>query len=287
MPVCSVAKTHPGLCRDSNEDSVVARPNLGFWVVCDGMGGHAAGDVASRVASEAIEGFLEDTNRVDARLYTWPFGLDAALGVDGTRLDTAFRLANRAIDIRIKDDPALTSMATTAVALLLERSPGSSGWSPGSSDPGSKDPGLHVSGDPGLHVPALIAHVGDSRAYLWRAGVLTRLTRDHSWVEEQIALGELSETEARTHPWRHMVTRAIAGNDDPRPDISRLVLLDADRVVLCSDGLPTVVSDTLIAETIGRADRGQVDQVAAALIDAANAAGGPDNITVAVVEIAC
>jgi serine/threonine protein phosphatase PrpC len=278
VDITSFALTHPGLRREANEDSLSTRPDLGFWAVCDGMGGHAAGEVASRLAVETIEAFVETTAGVTDTNFTWPFGFDRSIGVDGTRLVTAFRLANRAIDVRVADDPASHGMATTAVALLLakhaRRSPGSS-------------PRL-CSGEAGpeagvLH--ALVAHVGDSRAYLWREGVLTRQTQDHSWVEEQRALGTLTEADARTHPWRNLVTRAISGGPDPRVDVTPLALEPGDRVLLCSDGLTAPVADDVIASVLAKGARGDLESICQTLVDAANAAGGPDNITVVLVEM--
>ncbi len=276
MSITSGALTHPGLRRDANEDRVCARPTLGFWVVCDGMGGHAAGEVASRVAADAIEAFVESTDGIDDRHYTWPFGFMPELGVDGTRLVSAFRLANRAIDVRTTDEPALHGMATTAVALLLDRHAMAAHAKAGS---GRRDAAPSA-------LAGLVAHVGDSRAYLWREGELTRITRDHSWVEEQIALGTMTEDDARTHPWRNLVTRALSGGPDPHVDVTPVSLEPGDRVLLCSDGLTTPVSDAVIRDVLGRAARGDAENVCQTLIDAANAGGGPDNITVVVVEIA-
>jgi len=283
MLVTSFALTHPGLQRESNEDSVSARPNLGFWAICDGMGGHAAGEVASRVAAETIEAFVETTDGVDGRNFTWPFGFDPSIGIDGTRLVTAFRLANRAIDVRVTDDPALSGMATTAVALLLDRDSGFEAWDSREPRHTSRSPGLSSQEPRVLH--ALVAHVGDSRAYVWRDGVLTRQTRDHSWVEEQVALGTLTEDDARNHPWRNLVTRAISGGPDPRVDVAPLALEPGDRVLLCSDGLTTPVPDDVIANLLGKCARGDAEGLCQTLVDAANAAGGPDNITVVVVEV--
>jgi protein phosphatase len=120
---------------------------------------------------------------------------------------------------------------------------------------------------------------------LWREGVLTRQTQDHSWVEEQIALGSLTDADARTHPWRNLVTRAISGGPDLTVDLTPLALEPGDRVLLCSDGLSTPVTDDVIASVLGQGSRGDLEETCQALVDAANAAGGPDNITVVVVDI--
>jgi len=135
-------------------------------------------------------------------------------------------------------------------------------------------------------LPALFAHVGDSRAYLWRNGELDQITRDHSWVEEQIALGVLSEDEARQHPWRNLVTRALAGAEEPVVELTPIDLVAGDRVLLCSDGLTSPLTNATIAGILARAPMGRPDELCQALIDAANGAGGPDNITVIVIEIA-
>lgn len=284
MHLTSFALTHPGLRRESNEDSVSARPNLGFWLVCDGMGGHAAGEVASRLAVDTIEAFVETTDGVNAS-FAWPLGFHPSVGVDGTRLLTAFQLANRAIDVRVTDDPELHGMATTAVALLLAREAGSP-LPPYSGQVEQADPGLTFQPTPEPSVlHALVAHLGDSRAYLWRQGVLARLTRDHSWVEEQLALGTLTEADARSHPWRNLVTRAISGGPDSQADVTALALERGDRVLLCSDGLTAPVVDDVIADVLAKGACGDVEGICQTLVDVANAAGGPDNITVVVVEI--
>ncbi|MFO7693173.1 MAG: PP2C family serine/threonine-protein phosphatase [Vicinamibacterales bacterium] len=257
MPVVSASLTDQGLRRPANEDSCVSRPGLGLYVVCDGMGGHAAGEVASRVAADTIEAFVQQTEGVGSA-FTWPFRYQPEWGVDGNRLACALLLANREIAQRVVDEPELRGMATTAVCLLL--------------------------GVPGT-LQAVFAHVGDSRAYLWRDGVLDQVTRDHSWVEEQVALGVLDEQEARQHPWRNLVTRALAGADQPRVEISPISLEPGDRVLLCSDGLTSPLTNAAIAGIIASAPMGSPDALCQALVDAANAAGGPDNITVIVVEV--
>jgi protein phosphatase len=278
--VLSAALTDLGLRRAANEDSYVSRPGLGLHAVCDGMGGHAAGEIASRIAADTIEAFVQQTEGV-GDTFSWPFRYNPDWGVDGNRLVSALLLANREIAQRVVDEPALRGMATTAVCLLV----------------GSRDSGLgidagavssplptHQSPTPNV-LPALFAHIGDSRAYLWRDGALDQVTRDHSWVEEQVSLGVLSESEARHHPWRNLVTRALAGADEPRVELTPLALEPGDRVLLCSDGLTSPLTNSAIAELLARTPIGRPDELCQALVDAANAAGGPDNITVIVVEV--
>lgn len=131
MQVLSASLTDLGLRRPLNEDSLVVRPGLGFFAVCDGMGGHAAGEVASRVAAEALEDFIQHTDGVTAD-FTWPFEYRPDRGVDGNRLVCAFLLANRDIRQRVIDEPDLRGMATTAVCLLL----GAGGWGLGTGSGG-------------------------------------------------------------------------------------------------------------------------------------------------------
>jgi protein phosphatase len=131
---------------------------------------------------------------------------------------------------------------------------------------------------------ACVAHVGDSRVYVLREGGLWQITHDHSWVEEQVRAGTMSPTAARQHPWRNVVTRALAGGEDPEVDVTQVHPARAERYLLCSDGLFAVVTDEQIAEIVG--DRAaSLDELCRRLIDAANAAGGPDNITALVLEV--
>ena len=251
LHISSAAASHPGLRREDNEDSYSNRPELGLYVVADGMGGHAAGEVASRMAVEAIQGFVSDTQDADVNR-TWPVPYDTTLSLDGNRLKAAFRLANRRLGAAMEGNDALRGMATTAAALLFGESP-------------------------------VVAHVGDSRVYRWRKGALEQVTHDHSWVSEQVRAGVLSEADARRHPWRNVVTRALAGGDDPDVEVADLEVESGDRLLICSDGLSGVVAPDVLAGILGRAD--SLEATCQALIDAANDAGGPDNITVAMLQV--
>ena len=243
----------PGLRRSSNEDSYCTRPDLGLYIVADGMGGHVAGEVASRVAVEAIEIFIQETAGADKNR-TWPFPFEPALSLEANRLKAAFRLANRRIASTIADSHDLRGMATTASSLLT--------------------------GPDG----ACVAHVGDSRVYVLRAGGLQQITNDHSWVEEQVRAGTMTATAARQHPWRNVVTRALSGGEDPEVDVTQVQPVQSERYLLCSDGLFSVVPDEQIAALLGTPGV-PLEDVCQKLIDAANAAGGPDNITALVLEV--
>jgi protein phosphatase len=248
----SAVASHPGLRRDENEDSYCIREDLGLYMVADGMGGHAAGEIASRMAIEAVEAFIKDTRDADINR-TWPFPYDSTLSLDGNRLKASLRLANRRIGIAMEADETLRGMATTAAAVLFGAN------------------------------PPVVAHVGDSRVYRWRDGVLEQLTDDHSWVGEQVRAGTMTEPDARRHPWRNVVTRALAGGDDPDVDVAALDLKAGDRLLICSDGLCGVVSRERIEAIVGRGD--PLDATCQALIEAANDAGGPDNITAALIQV--
>ena len=243
----------PGLRRNSNEDSYSTRPDIGLFIVADGMGGHVAGEVASRVAVEAIEAFIQETSG-DDKNRTWPFALDPSVSFEANRLRAAFRLANRKIASAIADSQDLRGMATTASAVLF----------------GGRS--------------ASVAHVGDSRVYVLRDGRLDQITHDHSWVEEQVRAGVLTPTAARQHPWRNVVTRALAGGDDPEVDVTEVIPQPGERYLLCSDGLFGVVPDGRILELLGQQGVA-LEAICGGLIDAANAAGGPDNITTLILQI--
>jgi serine/threonine protein phosphatase PrpC len=245
--------TDPGLRRTSNEDSYSSRPDVGLFVVADGMGGHVAGEVASRVAVEAIEAFIEETAGADKNR-TWPFPFDPALSLEANRLKAAFRLANRRIASAIADSQDLRGMATTASAVLMGKE------------------------------SASVGHVGDSRVYVLREGTLAQITHDHSWVEEQVRAGTLTPSAARQHPWRNVVTRALSGGEDPEVDVTEVTPVPGERYLLCSDGLFGVVADDRIAEILGQSGV-SLETICRGLVDAANQAGGPDNITALVLEI--
>jgi protein phosphatase len=246
-------RSDPGLRRTSNEDSYCTRPEIGLYMVADGMGGHVAGEVASRVAVEAIEAFIEETAGADKNR-TWPFPFEPTLSLEANRLKAAFRLANRRIASAIADSEDLRGMATTASALLA------------------------------APTHACVAHVGDSRVYVLRDTALSQITNDHSWVEEQVRAGTLTPSAAKQHPWRNVVTRALSGGEDPEVDVTEIDPRPGERYLLCSDGLFAVVGDDTIAGILG--DRSlSLEEVCRQLIDAANAAGGPDNITTLVLQV--
>ena len=231
------AATDPGRVRKANEDGVLVAP--GVFAVADGMGGHAAGEVASAVALQTVEA------RLDPKVATMASVTDVV------------RAANEAVHRRSLQDPATRGMGTTLTLIA---------------------PAAGGDGD-----RLVLANVGDSRAYLLADGELRQLTRDHSYVEEMLAAGQITAEEARKHPHRHVVTRVLGVEPSVAVDTWLLTPERGDRYLLCSDGLINEVADEEIARLIlGAADP---QSAAQALVDAANAAGGRDNISVVVIEV--
>lgn len=249
--------THAGLSdvgrkREHNEDSFIIVGQDLLFVVADGMGGHAAGEVASRIAVNAMADFIAST-RKDAEI-TWPYEYDTNLSVASNRLKTAIRIANQKIIDTIGERRELEGMGTTLVSILLSE---------------------------GI---ACIAHVGDSRAYQVRDGKMEQMTGDHSWVNEQIKLGFLTKEEAERHPFRNVVTRALGSKEDVQVDIIEKPLQAGDRLLLCSDGLNTMIDDSTILGIITDA-KGNPDLATKNLIATANEEGGEDNVTAILVHV--
>ena len=226
------ARSDVGCVRSHNEDSyLVASP---LFAVCDGMGGHAAGEVASSIAVETI-----------AR--TSPGTADAA------QLAAAVEAANAAVIEAAASGIGRPGMGCTATVAYIE--------------------GTTIA----------IAHVGDSRAYLLHEGVLTRVTRDHSYVEELVDAGEITADEARVHPNRSVITRALGSDPGMYADHFTLNIVEGDRLILCSDGLSSMISDSEIEDVAVKSSTAQM--CTDNLVDAALAAGGADNVSVVVVDV--
>ena len=240
-----------GRKRKGNEDAHYLSDEQHLYVVADGMGGHAAGEVASRVAVDAIAEFVELTG--GNQEITWPFGLDDSISYEGNRLKTAVRHANSRVIEATRESAEYEGMATTVAAVLVD-------------------------GD-----VANLAHVGDSRIYLWSGDAIEQLTRDHSWVNEQIENGAISPEQARSHPLRNVVTRALGGRADLVVDIQSRRMQAGDMLLLCSDGLTTMLPDDEIAGIL-RGAQGDVAKAAKELVAAANERGGEDNITVVLLK---
>lgn len=239
-----------GVLRSHNEDCFEIDPEHQMFVVADGMGGHSHGEIASRIAVQAIREYVARSNAADDRGDT---PLDAAAGTRMGRLKQAIRLAHDRVLKAIRQDGSLHGMGTTVVGLLLD-------------------------GD-----RASIAHVGDSRAYRLRSGRLELLTQDHTWVNEQVVAGFLSEEQARVHPLKNVVTRALGGDADVEVDVRDWPVEPGDLFLLCSDGLTTMLSDAEILERLRSASR--LEEACGRLVRDANARGGFDNVSVVLLRV--
>jgi PPM family protein phosphatase len=250
MDVKAFGLTHVGRQRQHNEDAFLVEDQAKLFLVADGMGGHAAGEIASRIAVDSITEFILHTKEEDG---TWPHAYDEQFRRSTNRLMAAVRMANTRVLEAMRKDARLRGMGTTVVACLAE--------------------GTTVS----------VAHVGDSRAYLVRDGQLSRITNDHSWVFEQVQAGMLTESEAEKHPLRNVITRALGGALQVSPDASEIEAKPGDVFLLCSDGLTGMVPESEILRIVS-GNRGNLDQACSELIDLANERGGLDNITAVLVE---
>jgi PPM family protein phosphatase len=249
----AAAASHKGRVRTANEDSFGICAEEGLFVVCDGMGGAAAGEVASRVAVDAVLKSLCGSRKAVAGKDTDPGPIgDPGNSEVSDLLRDAVSDANHLVFSQAANDSRLHGMGTTLVALLAQ---GSKVW---------------------------VAHVGDSRCYRYRDGALEQLTRDHSLVDEQVKLGQLTREEADRSPLRNVITRAVGSQRSVSTEISEIQAEPNDLFLLCSDGLTRELPDgrieTMLKET------NDLDAICKHLIDAANDAGGRDNVTCVVVR---
>jgi protein phosphatase len=239
-----------GLTRTHNEDCFDIDPDHHMYVVADGMGGHSHGEVASRIAVKAIRDFVVQTADGDT---TWPFAYDTRLQRHSNRLKAAVRIAHDRVLRAIRQDGTLVGMGTTVVGFLIDDD------------------------------TAAVAHVGDSRAYRLRDGHLDLLTQDHTWVNEQVVAGYLSEEQARAHPLKNVVTRALGGESEVVVDVKEFELRPGDVYLLCSDGLTTMLSDEEIEKRLQASQ--PADQICRSLVKDANSRGGLDNVTVVLLSV--
>ena len=239
-----------GLTRAHNEDYFEVDPRHRLFVVADGMGGHSHGEVAAQLAVQAIREFIDKTDDKDT---TWPSVVDSRLKRHTNLLKMAVRLAHDRVMAAIREDGTLSGMGTTVVGLLLEGA------------------------------TAAVAHVGDSRAYRLRDGRLDQLTEDHTWVQEQVVAGFLSREQARSHPLKNVVTRALGGESDVVVEAREVEVQPGDLYLLCSDGLTTMLSDADIRERLNAG--GGLNEICRTLVNDANARGGVDNVTVVLLAI--
>ncbi len=248
----AVGKTDIGLVRTGNEDYLQLDPQNNVFAVCDGMGGHAAGEVASMTAAEIISTSFSHFQKELLEDKALAFG--RTVPDTGTILVQSIRLANREIYNRAQTDSALSGMGTTIVALSLEAD--------------------YMS----------IVHVGDSRAYKIEERELVQLTKDHSWVQEMQDSQRINLSEADVSVGKNVITRALGVRQDVEVDYRLLKVKAGDKFMLCSDGLCGFADNDEIFDVIKRAE-GNIEKITDLLVKMANDRGGMDNVTIAVIEI--
>jgi len=250
MPLEFAGATDVGRKRDHNEDALLIAPRFELAAVCDGMGGHQAGEVASGIAVETLQRFFELAQDPNA---TWPFGYDPEKDEPTNLLNVAAQWANQRIrEAGEAESGRKRGLGTTFVSVLVRDSRAHFGW------------------------------VGDSRGYLWRRGELRAVTSDHSLLNELIKMGRLSGDEIDNFQHKNVITRALGMADLTGIDVTPMDLEAGDVCLLCSDGLTGMVNDARIAQILAQATN--LDAAAKALVDEANANGGVDNVTVALVR---
>jgi protein phosphatase len=244
------AATDIGCVRDLNEDAYALRADEGLFVICDGMGGAPAGEVASQIAVDTILAQLNGYPRIAAAP---PPPVDEGYLPQTVRLADALRRSNQFIYDEAHRDPNKADMGTTVVAALMQH-----------------------------HVTS-VAHVGDSRAYLWHGDRLEPVTRDHSLVEAQIRAGVIDREDSLRSDQQNVLVRVLGREPDVEVDVTEVPVQPGDYLLLCSDGLTRMVPERTVADAIGRLRDSQ--RICDYLVDAANRNGGADNITVIVVEV--
>lgn len=238
--------------RKTNEDRYACDSEFGCFLVADGMGGHAAGEVASRLALETVGAFLLRSH--DSAEFSWPYGIDRTLSFHGNRLRTAVHLANRRVFREAETHDDYLGMGTTIVAAVV------------------------------LDGQLSLAHVGDSRAYLLRQDTLECLTRDDSWAATVLAQDPAADRALlAAHPMRHVLTNVLGAREQIEIHLLEREVAQGDVLLLCTDGLHTMVPDAEIQAILHR--QGELDLAAEDLVQQALAAGGPDNITVVLVRV--
>jgi protein phosphatase len=251
MRVRFAGETNVGMKRAHNEDSFFLPESERLAIVADGMGGHASGEVASRMAVETIAGFFRATQ--DEQQLTWPFKMDRGHRYDVNRMVTAIKLANLKIHEQAQKDPNCHGMGTTVVATLFA--------------------------DGAL----IVGHVGDSRLYRRRDGRFEQITEDHSLLNDYIKIKHLSAEEIANFPHKNVIVRALGMKDSVQVDVHIDNPRLGDIYVLCSDGLSGMVKDQEISEMV--VTERDLDVLCGRLISVANKNGGLDNITVVTIRV--
>ncbi|MFT4623257.1 MAG: serine/threonine protein phosphatase PrpC [Myxococcota bacterium] len=252
MQLEAYARTDIGPVRERNEDALLIDLDNGVFVVADGMGGHAAGEVASAMATETVHRTLVGSHDPDETRLVRDLDIEDPADVLRERLRYAMNQASIQIRREADNNPLVRGMGTTLVVLVVD-------------------------GD-----QAHLAHVGDSRAYLYRVGRLVRLTRDHTVVQQEIDAGRLTPELARLLPHKHILTQSVGFHGPVEPDTTTRLVEAGDIYVLCSDGVTDALDDSAIQRII---EGTPVDMLGHVLVEEALKAGGEDNVTALVVGV--
>ena len=238
--------------RGHNEDTFGLMEDDHLYIVCDGMGGHASGEVASHLSIDTLKEFFRATS-ADPEA-TWPYRMDKALSYEENRFVSGVKLANLRIFESAQRDPKLRGMGTTMAGILV------------------------------VEDGVLVAHVGDSRVYRLRDGELVQLTEDHSLLNDYIKMKKLTEEEIENFPHKNVIVRALGMKDTVKVDTRYEVPEVGDTFLLCSDGLAGPASDAEIEQVMRDTSASDIKTTTTALIEKANSNGGPDNITAVLVR---
>jgi PPM family protein phosphatase len=248
----AAAATHAGQVREANEDVYALLPDLRLFVVADGMGGRAAGEIAARIGVDTLESFYREHRNTDPS--AWPFPADPQHSRLVNLLRVGLKLANQRVLEESKHDAAWYRMGATVAVLAFDEN------------------------------SLVAAHAGDVRIYRFRGGVASRLTRDHSIVEEmRLARPGLTPQQLEALGNRNVVTRALGSRADLEPTVYLNSFLDGDTYLICSDGLWGCVADDAITAIINA--QSDLETACHGLVDAANRAGAPDNVTALLVRV--
>ena len=258
MKLIAAGLTNVGMKRAHNEDNHLLVPEENLFIVADGMGGHASGEVASEIAVTSVAEFFRLTSQDEEQ--TWPFKEERGLKFEENRLVTGIKLANRRIFETAQGDVRKRGMGTTIVSALF------------------------------THNGAYIGHCGDSRCYRFRDGKCELITEDHSLLNDYLKNHKLSQDEIDNFPHKNVIVRALGMKDTVQVDVSRLEPMEGDLYLLCSDGLSGMVHDPEMNEVIQKhlndpALANDVDSMCHQLIDLANKNGGTDNVTCILIKI--
>ncbi|MFP4598846.1 MAG: Stp1/IreP family PP2C-type Ser/Thr phosphatase [Persicimonas sp.] len=253
MKIRYVGKTDVGRKRSHNEDNLHAVEEENLYMVADGMGGHASGEVASEMAVQTVAKFFKETSADDE--ITWPYKMEKGKEYENNRLTASMKLANLRIFETAAQNPGQRGMGTTLVVLLLTPD------------------------------TAYFGNVGDSRIYRLRGDKLDQVTEDHSLLNDYIKMKDLTEEEIENFPHKNVIVRALGMKETVQVDVDAEPWEPGDTFMLCSDGLNGMIKDEVIREIMIE-HRDNLEMCCDKLIEAANANGGNDNITVSVVQVA-